>query len=246
MQLIWQMLLPGWLRCCSHQGGCGVGRWNSKVSFYSNLSSDMLCRTSSHMCGRWYLPMFLFRDGLLTLIYRASFIVLRRFWPSLPTISKLSIVTLWPEMTEWSWMGEGVLRCSLNLSAKFLADSPMYSSSQSTLLHLYLYMTPFFFRIVSLSFGDMRRFLMVSPPFKCTWTLPQIGRSQVWTWQKLVLLSIIYSVFEKIKLSRLFQTEWEAFTVRVFTLHSGVGKWLTLGPWVNLPASWVLWGHNKV
>ena len=73
-------------------------------------------------------------------------------------------------MTEWSWMGEGVLRCSLNLSAKFPAGSPMYSSSQSTLLHLYLYMTPLLFRIVSLSFGDMRRFLMVSPPFKCTWT----------------------------------------------------------------------------
>ena len=122
------------------------------------------------MCGRWYLPIFLLRDGLFTLIYRASFMVLRRFWPSLPTISKLSMVTLWPEMVEWSWMGEGVLRCSLNLSAKFLADSPIYSSSQSTLLHLNLYMTPLFFQMVSLSFGAMRRFLMVSPPFRCTWT----------------------------------------------------------------------------
>ena len=46
---------------------------------YSNLSSEMLYRTSSHICGRWYLPMFLFRDGLLTLMYRASLIVLRRF-----------------------------------------------------------------------------------------------------------------------------------------------------------------------
>ena len=62
--------------------------------------------------------------------------------------------------------GEGVLRCSLNLSAKFLADSPIYSSSQSTLLHLYLYMTPLFFQMVSLSFGAMRRFLMVRPPFR--------------------------------------------------------------------------------
>ena len=53
----------------------------------------------------------------------------------------------------------------LNLSAKFLADSPMYSSSHSTLLHLYLYMTPLFFTMVSLSFGAIRRFLMVSPPF---------------------------------------------------------------------------------
>ena len=67
-------------------------------------------------------------------------------------------------------MGEGVLRCSLNLSAKFLADSLMYSSSHSTLLHLYLYMTPLFFMMVSLSLGAMRRFLMVSPPFRCTCT----------------------------------------------------------------------------
>ena len=35
MQLMWQMLLPGWLGCYSHQGGCGVGRWNSQVSFTS-------------------------------------------------------------------------------------------------------------------------------------------------------------------------------------------------------------------
>ena len=27
----------------------------------------MLYRTSSHICGRWYLPTFLFRDGLLTI-----------------------------------------------------------------------------------------------------------------------------------------------------------------------------------
>ena len=126
----------------------------------------MVCRTSSHICGRWYLPMFLFRVGLLTVMYTASLIVLRRFWSSLPTILKLSIVTLWPEMIEWSWMGIGVLRCSLNLSAKFLADSPMYSSSHSTLLHLYLYMTLLFFMMVSL--GTIRRFLMVSSPFRCT------------------------------------------------------------------------------
>ena len=38
------------------------------------------------MCGRWYLPMFLLRDGLLTLMYKASLMVLMRFWSSLPTI----------------------------------------------------------------------------------------------------------------------------------------------------------------
>ena len=44
------------------------GRWNSHCQLYGNCSSVMLTRTSSHMCGRWYLPMFLFRDGLFLLM----------------------------------------------------------------------------------------------------------------------------------------------------------------------------------
>ena len=40
---------------------------------YLSLSSVLLIRTSSHTCGRWYLPMFLFRDGLLTLIEHLFF-----------------------------------------------------------------------------------------------------------------------------------------------------------------------------
>ena len=35
---------------------------------YINCGSVMLTRTSSHICGRWYLPMFLFRDGLFLLM----------------------------------------------------------------------------------------------------------------------------------------------------------------------------------
>ena len=89
-----------------------------QVSIYFKFSSEMFSRTSSQICGRWYLPMFLFRDGLLTLIYRASLMVLLRFWSSLPSMEKLSIVTAWPEMLEWSYIGEGALRCSLNLPAK--------------------------------------------------------------------------------------------------------------------------------
>ena len=138
------------------------------VSIYLNLSSEMLSRTSSQLCGRWYLPMFLFRDGLFTLMYRASFISLVRFRSSLPNMEKLSIVTEWPEMLIWSCIGEGALRCSLNLSSKSLAGSPMYSWSQSTLSHLYLYMTPLLLRIGSLSLGAIRRSLMVWPPFRCT------------------------------------------------------------------------------
>ena len=52
---VWQMLLP-----C---GRC-YGHWVD----YFNFSSGLFNRTSSHMCGRWYLPIFLFRDGLFTLI----------------------------------------------------------------------------------------------------------------------------------------------------------------------------------
>ena len=115
-----------------------------QVSIYFEFSSEMLSKTPSHICGRWYLPIFLFRDGLLTLMYRASFMVLMRFWSSLPSMEKSSIVTAWPEMLRWSCIGEGAFRCSLNLSSKFLADSPIYSSSQFTLSHLYLYMTLLF------------------------------------------------------------------------------------------------------
>ena len=93
----------------------------------------MLSRTSCHICGRWYLPMFLLRDGLLTLMYYASFIALLRFWSSLPTMLKLSMVTLWPVALKWSYIQEGALWCSLNLSPNALEDSPIYSSSHSTL-----------------------------------------------------------------------------------------------------------------
>ena len=64
----WQMLWPG-------------GRCYLPGQFF-NFSSEMLNRTSSQMCARWYLPIFLFRDGSLTLIYRASLMVLIRFWSS--------------------------------------------------------------------------------------------------------------------------------------------------------------------
>ena len=66
--------------------------WPEGHFVYFSFSSGQLHRTSSHMWGRWYLPMFLFRDGLLTLIYKASFMVLMRFWSSLPTMLKLSML----------------------------------------------------------------------------------------------------------------------------------------------------------
>ena len=49
----------------------------------------LFIRTSSHTCGRWYLPMFLFRDGLLTLMNIDSFISLERFCSSLLYYTKV-------------------------------------------------------------------------------------------------------------------------------------------------------------
>ena len=69
------------------------GRWKNHKVNYFNFSSEVLNRTSSQTCGRWYLPTFLFRDGSLTLMYRAYFIVLIRFKSSLPTMLKLLMVT---------------------------------------------------------------------------------------------------------------------------------------------------------
>ena len=155
--VLWQMLMPV------------VDGKTTKVDYFS-FSSQVLNKTSSQTCGRWYLPTFLFRDESLTLMYRASLIVLIRFRSSLPTMLKLLMVTLWPVMLLWSYMGEGAFRCSLNLSPKVLEESPMYSSSHSTLSHWYLWMTPLLFCIGSLSLGDIRRFLIVVPPLKYTCT----------------------------------------------------------------------------
>ena len=68
----WQMELPlrvddgTWLDVITKLAdGIAIGLF---FPFYVNFSSEMLCRTSPQMCGRWYVPMFLFRDGLLTLM----------------------------------------------------------------------------------------------------------------------------------------------------------------------------------
>ena len=95
------------------------------IGIYWSFSSGALTSTSSHMCGSWNLPIFLFRDGSLTLINIASLMALAIFWSSLPTMLKLFRDTLWPVMLWWSRMGDGVLMCSQNLSPKVLPDSPI-------------------------------------------------------------------------------------------------------------------------
>ena len=60
----------------------------------------------------------------------------------------------------------GAFICSLHLSANVLPDSPVYSSSQSTLPHLYLNISPLFCQTVSLSLGLTRRSLIVPASLK--------------------------------------------------------------------------------
>ena len=69
--------------------------------------------------------------------------------------------------------------CSFHLSQKVLADSPLYSLLHSNLLHLYLYTTPPFLVMLSLSFVPPKQFLMVMHPLsgprcvyyhKCSWS----------------------------------------------------------------------------
>ena len=60
------------------------------------FSSGMEYRNLSQMCGKLYLPLFLFRVGLFTLIHMAYLMTLAMLFPSLPIILKLSIDVVWP------------------------------------------------------------------------------------------------------------------------------------------------------
>ena len=83
------------------------------------------------MCGRLYLPMFLLRVGLLTLMYIASFMALALLWPSLLIILKFSTIVVWPvifcHVQKLMMMLLNVLCTSLQ---KFWLN-PQYTSSSS-------------------------------------------------------------------------------------------------------------------
>ena len=87
--------------------------------------------------------------------------VLAKPCPSLTTILKFYMVVRWPVVVWWPCMDEGDLRCSLYPYPNILADSPMQSSSQSVLLHLNQYITPWFDCMGYLSLGDACIFLSI-------------------------------------------------------------------------------------
>ena len=57
------VLLRGW--CCRP---CAVGLVDLGRRVYLRWRSGVLSKTSSHMWGSWYLPIFLLRNGSLTLM----------------------------------------------------------------------------------------------------------------------------------------------------------------------------------
>ena len=78
------------------------------------------CRILSQMWGTWNLPIFLLKDGSLTLKNIASLMFLVILCTSLPTVEKLSTLILCPALLPYMYMGEGDWRCSLSLSPKEL------------------------------------------------------------------------------------------------------------------------------
>ena len=69
--------------------------WCYVICYFFIFSSGIVNSILSHICGRLYFPMFLFRVGLLTLMNMAFCMVLAKLFSSLPIILKLSIVYLY-------------------------------------------------------------------------------------------------------------------------------------------------------
>ena len=81
--LLWNLMRH---RCCGAEVIHLVGNPTKHTCcgaevIYFVFSSEMENRTLSQMCGRLYLPIFLFRIGLWTLIYIASFMALALIVP---------------------------------------------------------------------------------------------------------------------------------------------------------------------
>ena len=110
--------------------------------------------------------MFLFSVELLTLEQMGSLVALAKLCPALPTMLKSSTDVLLSVLDWCSYMGEGLFRCSLNLSPNLLTDTPVYSSSQSNLQHLNQYITPLFHFIVFLSMAATKMFFNILPLWK--------------------------------------------------------------------------------
>ena len=191
--IVWQMLLPLWLMVLpfceigvvfvadgiAYQGGCGLwsdvitigGRWNGHwvTLFISALVLDS-CTEPHSICGAdgtclcsclgmdcW--PLY------IKLLYGSNEVLV--FPPYNAKDVNVDIMTSYVGMVMyWGWsllmFFEPLSKCScwftnvLLITLHPITSISIYDST--------------FFRIWSLSFEAMRRFLMVSPPLKCTCT----------------------------------------------------------------------------
>ena len=128
--------------------------------------THMLNKTMSHMWDSWVLLNVYF-EWWITDLHLHSILDGPDKVAWLPT-DNVEIVQ--PGMMTWgvSMVIYGV-RCPemfFKLSPKVLAGSPMYSSAHSNLSHLYLYITPLFCLMFSMSLGATRTLLMVLTPLK--------------------------------------------------------------------------------
>ena len=93
--------------------GCYVGL---------GLNTEEDCKSWSHMCGSWYLPMLWLRGVLDT--DKHSFL----YSPGL--VVDFPVHNVCPVVALCRCIGEGAFKCSFTLSPKDLPDSPMYELEQ--------------------------------------------------------------------------------------------------------------------
>ena len=152
----------GWPKCLDKLGWVKLGVLElacpTVCTCFFKVRPGVSSKTLSHMFGKLNLPIFLFNMELLTPIKIDSLMFLAKPCPSLPIIWKLSWSVGWPLLLLWWYIGEGSLRCSLNLSPKALEVFPMYSSSQVRSPHWNQYMNQLLLTIESLSAGETSRF----------------------------------------------------------------------------------------
>ena len=151
-------------------------KWGMWVHCWGNWEDVTWDReTSLQMWNSWNLPMFLLKNGSLTLMCMASLMVLVMLCTSLSKMENLPTLMWCPEVLLWFYTGEVVLRCSFSTSQRssqtFLCIPPCNPLIQTCSWGLH----PLFWVILSPSLGANRRLLMVVPPLKWNGipTLPQ-------------------------------------------------------------------------
>ena len=102
-------------------------------------------------------------------MYMASLMALVIPCASLPTMEKLSTLMWSPEVLLWAYMGRGPWDdpWTYSQSLCWFAFVVLFTPSMGTLKPIDY---PTFWVTLSLSSGVTRRFLMVLPPLKCSWT----------------------------------------------------------------------------